>query len=77
MSQAKVDKYKEEKAKRQKIMRREKLKARLAGGIVAVCCAGIIAYIGFSIYDFAGSSKTISHITVDTSAVDDYQAEVY
>jgi hypothetical protein len=75
MSQAKVDRYKKEKANRQKIMRKEKMERTLAaiGGIVIV--AAICVWAGFSVYTKTnGSTSTVesSAVSVNTDAIDDY-----
>ena len=71
MSQAKVDKYKQEKANRQKIMRKEK-RERLAwkiGGYVV--CAMVVCWIGFSVYGKVHVPVAKSY-EVSTGAIDDY-----
>jgi Mn2+/Fe2+ NRAMP family transporter len=75
MSQAKVDRYKKEKANRQKIMRKEKMERTLAaiGGIVIV--AAICVWAGFSVYTKttgSTSSAESSTVSVNTDAIDDY-----
>ncbi|MBR2258691.1 MAG: hypothetical protein IJ899_15445 [Blautia sp.] len=74
MSQKKVDAYKQEKANREKIMKKEKAILRLEKCIAAVICAAVICWVGFSIYD-----KTVSEpveekqdTQIDTTALDDY-----
>lgn len=74
MSQAKVDRYKEEKKNREKIMKKEKRNSRLmklGGTVIAVVLVG---WIGYSVYLNAtnkavGSGATYS---VDTAAVEDF-----
>ena len=71
MSQAKVDKYKQEKANRQKIMRKE-IRERLAwkiGGYVV--CALVVCWIGFSVYGKVHVPVAKSY-EVSTGAIDDY-----
>lgn len=78
MSQAKVDKYKKEKAHRKQEMRKEKLEriAVAAGGVLLA--AAICVWIGFSIYHQGDSNtsttaaSTDSSVEADTSAVSDY-----
>lgn len=74
MSQAKVDRYKEEKKNRQKIMKKQKLEnalLKLGGTLVAVALVG---WLGFSVYQTVTSSKDAVSNTysVDTAAVDEY-----
>lgn len=72
MSQAKVDKRKEEKKNREKIMRKEKAGRAFAWLIVIVICAGIVGWLGYSIYQSANSSNGPERVIVDTTALDDY-----
>ena len=51
MSQAKVDRYKEEKANRKKIMRKEKIANRLRKCAVAVVAAALVVWIGYQSVD--------------------------
>ena len=71
MSQAKVDKYKQDKKKRAQIMKKQKrnaMIAKIAGGIVAVV---LVCWIGISIYNVV-NPETSSTYTVDAAALDDY-----
>ena len=76
MSQKKVDAYKQQKANREKIMKREKNILRVekligaAVGVVAVC------WVGFSVYDkvtYTEPEAVVAKETVmDTTALDEY-----
>ena len=71
MSQAKVDKYKQDKANRQKIMRKEK-RERLVwkvGGYLV--CALVVCWIGFSAYN-KFHVPVAKGYEVSTGAIDDY-----
>ncbi len=81
MSQAKVDRYKEEKKNRQQIMKKEKREWMLfkAGG--AVFALLIVAWLGFSVVqtirgtDNAATDNTpvvVENYTVNTDALNDY-----
>ena len=76
MSQEKVDKYKEYKANKQKIWKKEKLMHRLEPGGAALICALFLAWVGFSFYDRAVNSEDaaseIKAVELDTSAMEDY-----
>ncbi len=75
MSQAKVDRRKQEKAHRKQTMRREKLERTLAWIIVAVIAAAICVWIAYSFMGRNSSSSTAdesSAVTVNTDAIDDY-----
>ena len=72
MSQAKVDKYKAEKANRKEIIakeKRQKMLIKIVGSIVGVA---LVAWIGVSagvsIYD----SRPVEKIYVTTAGLDDY-----
>lgn len=71
MSQEKVDKYKKEKANRQKLMRRERIIHHLEMTGIALVCVLAIGWVGYSIYDTA-ASKVNDAIVVDNTAVDSY-----
>ena len=83
MSQAKVDRYKEEKKNRAKIMKKEKREENLfkvCGGLLAVAVA---AWIGVSVYTSLKpappaeeTEQTVENYTVDTSALDDFLSSV-
>ena len=71
MSQAKVDRYKEEKRNREKIMKKQKREAmlmKLAGTVVVVALVG---WIGFSVYQNA-QEGTANTYQVKTEALDEY-----
>ena len=78
MSQEKVDRYKEEKKNRKKIMKKQRFQSvifKTAGVLVAVVLVG---WVGYSAYDAiasaaAGDSKTYS---MDTTVVDEYLNEM-
>lgn len=79
MSQEKVDRYKEEKKNRKKIMAREKRNARLANLGVSLIAVALVAWLGVSIYQNATNNTTETETeayTVDTSALDDYIASI-
>ncbi len=72
MSQAKVDRYKKEKANRKKNMRKEKIGAvvrRFAYGIVGLA---FVAWIGYSGYNTYTSNKTTEEVEIDYTAVGNY-----
>lgn len=75
MSQAKVDKYKQEKASRQQTMKKEKRnhKIRIAvGALVVLVLAG---WIGYSVVDKA-ENRELETVYFDMSAVEDYINEL-
>ncbi|MCD8013533.1 MAG: hypothetical protein LUG99_10215 [Lachnospiraceae bacterium] len=76
MSQEKVDRYKEEKKNRAKIIKREKrqwMLTKVVGALVAVL---VVAWVGFSVYNYSDTTDTatveLPSYTVDTTALDEY-----
>lgn len=78
MSQAKVDRYKKEKANRKKIMKKEKRLLFLEKAAGCLLGAAIIFWAGYSIYDYsqnAGSETTETITTeVNLDSLYDYYA---
>ena len=76
MSQAKVDRYKEEKKNRKKIMAKEK-RMRIAG-YVASClvAAGIIGWAGYSGYSAYEANKPMEPIYANLDSVTDYMSSL-
>ena len=72
MSQAKVDRYKKEKANRKKTMAREKAKALAAKACAAVVAAAIVVWAGTSFYTNYQDKQPAKTIQCDTSALDEY-----
>lgn len=74
MSQEKVNRYKEEKANRKKIMKREKIKKvilSISGSVVGIC---LVVWLGYSGYNFFRTQKTENptKTEIDLSAATDY-----
>ena len=77
MSQAKVDRYKEEKKNRSKIMKKQKMELLLTKIVLAVFAVAIVGWAGVSLYqNITNPSSTATAVTesytVDVSAIDDY-----
>ena len=75
MSQAKVDKYKQEKASRQQTIKKEKTMHKIkvaVGSLVVLVLAG---WIGFSVFDKVDNRK-LETVYFDMSALDDYAKEL-
>lgn len=70
MSQAKVDRYKEEKKNRKANMKKAKAKKGLAALIGVVICAALVVWIGFSVrnYVVANQPTTVTDINLDATA---------
>ena len=72
MSQAKVEQYKKDKAKRKKTMKKEKMQ-RIAGRICA--CAilvVIVGWAGYTGYQYYEQNRPTKTIYADTNAINDY-----
>ena len=79
MSQAKVDKYKEEKKNRKKIMAREKGQWFLTQAALTVAGLAIVAWVGIGAYQAitapsGDETAEVKTYTIDNSALDDYIA---
>lgn len=72
MSQAKVDRYKEEKRNRKKEVQKTKRQRRLAKIIVPVVAIAIVAWIAYSGVSFYQAQKPVTEFSVDLSAINDY-----
>ena len=76
MSQAKVDRYKEEKANRKEIMRKQKLRNNLRSltlGLVALALVGWIGYSAWGVYEDAQPRDVVE---IDYDAMDAYLNEL-
>ena len=81
MSQAKVDRYKEEKKNRKKIMAKEKRQWFLTQLVLGLLGIAIVGWSGVSAYQaITAPSKDapaeVKNYTLDTSALDDYLASL-
>ena len=77
MSQAKVDRYKEEKKNRAKIMRKEKLERKLSAACAGLIAIALVGWAGFSVYRIANpvaetEETAMESYTVNTDALDSY-----
>jgi hypothetical protein len=74
MSQEKVERYKQEKANRKKIIKQEKRKALAVKiGISAVVLASV-GWVGYSAYDIIQANKPETEIAVNLDSVNEYLA---
>ena len=74
MSQEKVDRYKEYKANKQKIWKKEKRVRRLEYIAALVVVVALLGWFGFSVYQKVSDSgeQSAQVYTMDTTAVDEY-----
>ena len=76
MSQAKVDRYKEEKANRKKIMRREKIANKLRKCVVGLVAIALVFWIGYSAYNMYESSRPVEEAKVNYQSIDTFNQEI-
>lgn len=81
MSQEKVDKYKKEKANREKLQKREKrtlFLEKLAIGAVAIVMVGWIGYSAYGVLtrEEPDEEKTVVTTEMDTTAITDYLSQL-
>ena len=76
MSQKKVDRYKEEKANRSKIIKKEKRIAMLERVIGILVLAAAVCWIGFSVHtkvtERAEVQQEVKETVIDMTALDNY-----
>ena len=72
MSQAIVDKYKEEKKNRKQQMKKEKIERYLRRGVACIVAAALIGMAGVSVYNIYEAKRPKQKVTVDYSAVTSY-----
>lgn len=79
MSQAKVDRYKEEKKNRVKLIKKEKRQLAAMKAGVSVVAIAIVAWVGVSVYNgFKPEEPAVEKptYTVNTSALDDFVTDL-
>lgn len=75
MSQAKVDRYKAEKANRAKTMKRDKMKKRCIKAAGVLACAVVVVWIGFSAWNIVDSK--VSTYELNTTELDNYLSSMH
>lgn len=78
MSQEKVDRYKEQKAHRQEIYKKEKRILALEKAAGILICVAVGVWIGYSVYGkvTATQDAKVIETVMDTAAIDDYLTEM-
>lgn len=71
MSQEKVDRYKQEKANREKILKKEKQKKKLMQLCGVLVCLVIVGWVGFSAFN-KFYTPPVKNYEVTTTALDEY-----
>lgn len=77
MSQAKVDKYKQEKANRKEIIAKEKRKKTMIKMGFSAVLVVLVAWVGISTADFVYESRPKDKIYVQTTEIDNYLNALY
>ena len=72
MSQKKVDLYKEQKANRKQIMKRQKRMKTLRYTLLGVVAAALVGWLGYSVYGSYESSQPRAVAEVNFDAINDY-----
>lgn len=77
MSQAKVDKYKQEKANRKETIAKEKRVKKITKFCTGVVVGLLVVWIGFSTVDAIKENRPVNTIYCDTAALDEYISGLY
>lgn len=81
MSQAKVDRYKEQKKNRKQIIKKEKREWALVQAGLGLFAIVVVAWAGVAVYQGvtapAETTGELTTYTVNTTALDDYMSELY
>ena len=72
MSQEKVTKYKESKANRKELMKKEKQARQVRRIVAGVVCAVLLAWVGYSGVTYLQENKARQEVEVDYSTIDEY-----
>lgn len=72
MSQAKVDRYKEEKKNRKEIIAKEKRQHVFRAALAVIAAAAVLGWAGFSGYQAYQKNKPLETIYTDITAINDY-----
>lgn len=73
MSQAKVERYKEEKANRKKTMKKEKITRIVRNSIAIVVVVAALGWVGYSGVTYIIDNQPREEVAVNYTAVSDYE----
>mgnify|MGYP004731201805 CR=1 FL=1 len=76
MSQAKVDRYKEEKKNRKQTIKKEKRNRVLGRTLGVVIAAAIVCWIGFSGYSYYQEKKPMTKTELSMTALNEYMCKL-
>ena len=77
MSQAKVDRYKKEKANRKKTMRKEKILRNVRRCVAGVIVLALVGWFGYSAYDLHSSNQERAVAEVNYDSITNYLNTLY
>ena len=77
MSQRKGEQYKQEKANRKQIMRRQRIMSVVRKCTAAAVAVVLIGWLGFSVYDSYTSNQERRTVAVNYDSVTDYLNGLY
>ena len=72
MSQEKVNRYKEEKANRKQLIKKQKRNRIISRIVGVVVCLAFVGWLGYSIYDTSTKNDAVSQTEVNLTAIQDY-----
>ena len=55
MSQEKVDRYKQEKANRKQLMRKQRMMGIIRKGVLTIAALALVGWLGYSAYDMGST----------------------
>lgn len=76
MSQEKVTKYKEEKANRKAIMKKQKIAKIVRNSITAIVLVAVVGWVGYSGVAYYQENKPREVVEVDYTALNEYTSEL-
>lgn len=79
MSQAKVDRYKEEKRNRAQIIKKEKREWMAVKAGMSLVALVLVAWVGFSVYHTVNTTDAVTEkpaYTLNTSAIEDFMTNL-
>ena len=76
MSQAKVDRYKENKANRKQIIKKQKTMRVIRKCVVTVLFCGLVGWVGYSAFDSWQANRPRRMTEVNFDAIDEYLQEL-
>lgn len=76
MSQEKVERYKQEKANRKQIMKKQKIMSVLRKTVLCVVAVALIGWLGYSAYSSYESTKEREVVEVDYNPLTEYMTEL-